>query len=162
MILDGPPLLAVSDPHTLAHDVDGVVLTARAGSTTRAQLTEAITALNQVGANVLGVVLVAADRNETYVNYDHQQRVPPAAPTTAGGNDQLWRNPTGPVIDLDRSGGRACPSGQRSAALTALTPAGGGADGHRAAGTPRRRRGRQLSARPGWEEPSMASIWAGV
>ncbi|MEZ5411918.1 MAG: polysaccharide biosynthesis tyrosine autokinase [Acidimicrobiales bacterium] len=42
VILDSPPLLAVSDPHTMAKHVDGVVITVRAGSTSTRELAETI------------------------------------------------------------------------------------------------------------------------
>lgn len=102
VILDAPPLLAVSDPHTLAHDVDAVVMTVRVGSTTRPQLREAIAALHQVGANIVGIVLVGVDRNENYVDYrprDYRGDTGLHRALPAGG-EQLWREPTGPVIEL--------------------------------------------------------------
>ncbi len=66
VVLDAPPLLAVSDTYTMARSVDGVVLTVRAGSTTRSELTEVLTVLAQVEANVLGVVMIGVKQSESY------------------------------------------------------------------------------------------------
>lgn len=66
VVLDAPPLLAVSDTYTMARNVDGVILTVRAGSTTKAELAEVLTVLAQVEANVLGVVMIGVKESETY------------------------------------------------------------------------------------------------
>lgn len=58
VILDSPPLLSVADATTLAGLADGVVLVADARTTTQADLSDAVTVLRQVKANVLGSVLV--------------------------------------------------------------------------------------------------------
>jgi capsular exopolysaccharide synthesis family protein len=66
VVIDSPPVLAVSDAHTLAKHVDAVVLTVRANETTSQELAETISVLTQVGANILGIVLIGVDRAETY------------------------------------------------------------------------------------------------
>lgn len=99
VIIDCPPLLAVSDPQTLARDADGVVLTVRAGSTTKAQLLQAISALKQVGATVLGIVLVGVDSDERHPDY-RAAKSGSLRPKVAGRGDRMWREPTGPVIEL--------------------------------------------------------------
>jgi capsular exopolysaccharide synthesis family protein len=57
VIIDAPPLLPVADSTGLAPLVDGVILSVRYGSTRKDQLSQAVTALERVGARVLGVVL---------------------------------------------------------------------------------------------------------
>jgi polysaccharide biosynthesis transport protein len=57
VILDSPPVLAVSDPAVLAPSVDGVILVLRPGKTTRRAALQAIDALRQVAAPLIGVVL---------------------------------------------------------------------------------------------------------
>ncbi|HEX6985298.1 MAG TPA: polysaccharide biosynthesis tyrosine autokinase, partial [Planctomycetaceae bacterium] len=57
VIVDTPPLLAVSDPGNVACRVDGVLLTLRLGKRTRAKAAEAREILDRVGANVLGIVI---------------------------------------------------------------------------------------------------------
>lgn len=76
VILDSPPLLAVSEPLSLSKHVDAVVLTARAGKTTKAELAEVVSTLKQNGANVLGVVLVGVSEAETYGKYGYYRQEP--------------------------------------------------------------------------------------
>lgn len=57
VILDTPPVLAVSDASELARQVDGVVLVASEGKTSREEVDQAMSRLNAVRAHVLGVVL---------------------------------------------------------------------------------------------------------
>ena len=80
-ILDAPPLLAVSEAHSLARHVDAVVLTAMAGSTTQAELLTVIDQLEQVGANLAGIVLVGVSRGDAYGR--HKQYYSEPAPTPA-------------------------------------------------------------------------------
>ena len=62
VILDTPPLLAVSDPSVVAPRADGVVLVFRMTSRARPQAERAREQLAQLGANVLGVVVNGAGR----------------------------------------------------------------------------------------------------
>jgi capsular exopolysaccharide synthesis family protein len=57
VILDSPPVLPVSDALSIARQVDGVIVTARAGRTSRQQLTKTVESLRAVGADVLGICL---------------------------------------------------------------------------------------------------------
>lgn len=57
VIVDSPPLLAVSDAAVLAADADGTLVMVRSGKTKRDQLAHAMGSLRDVGATVLGVVL---------------------------------------------------------------------------------------------------------
>jgi receptor protein-tyrosine kinase len=57
VIIDGPPLLPVSDAAIMARDVDGAILVVRHGKTTKEQLRQAALRLNQVDANMLGVMV---------------------------------------------------------------------------------------------------------
>jgi capsular exopolysaccharide synthesis family protein len=57
VILDTPPLLAVSDGVSVASRCDGVLMVADARTTARGALTHAREQLEQVGANVVGGVL---------------------------------------------------------------------------------------------------------
>ena len=65
VIIDGPPLLPVSDAAIIARDVDGAILVVRHGKTTKEQLRQAATRLAQVDANVLGVTLNMAPKRGT-------------------------------------------------------------------------------------------------
>lgn len=57
VIIDSPPLLAVTDGAVLSMLADGCVLAARYGSTRREALTAAAGVLSRIGAKLLGVVL---------------------------------------------------------------------------------------------------------
>ncbi len=57
VILDAPPALPVTDPVILASQVDGVLLVASAGQTTREACRLAIERLTTAGGNLLGIVL---------------------------------------------------------------------------------------------------------
>lgn len=94
IILDGPPVLAVSDAVALATQVDGVVVVARAGRTERQDAAEAAQRLERVGAQIVGCVLNAAAKATTayYDGYEYlpkavPQREATAAPTASGARD---------------------------------------------------------------------------
>lgn len=57
VIVDAPPLLAVSDAAVMATRLDGAVLVLNAKSTTRDQVRQALTSLERVHAPVLGAVM---------------------------------------------------------------------------------------------------------
>lgn len=70
VVLDAPPILPVSDALSMARQVDGVIVVARAGSTSRDQLTETLEALRAVGADVLGVCLVGVKSDPSRYGYE--------------------------------------------------------------------------------------------
>lgn len=57
VVVDTPPLLAVTDAAVLSRAVDGILIAVRAGSTSLDELGRSVQALEKVGAKVLGVVL---------------------------------------------------------------------------------------------------------
>lgn len=57
IIVDTPPVLAVSDPVTVATAVDGVLLVTRVGRNTRGPMERVHECLTMVNANLLGVVV---------------------------------------------------------------------------------------------------------
>jgi Mrp family chromosome partitioning ATPase len=65
VIIDGPAYLAAPDALDLAKDVDGVIIVARAQSTTSANIQSVCNSLESAGSKVLGVVLnqVSARKN---------------------------------------------------------------------------------------------------
>jgi polysaccharide biosynthesis transport protein len=81
VFLDGPPGLLVTDALIVATAVDGVIVVARAGSTSRGALRRLRDTLDRLGAHVLGVVLNAAEVRaggyfkelyRAYYDYDEQ------------------------------------------------------------------------------------------
>jgi Mrp family chromosome partitioning ATPase len=57
VFLDAPPLLGFAEPLQMASLVDGVIVVARAGDTSRTALNSVITTLTRLRANLVGVVL---------------------------------------------------------------------------------------------------------
>ncbi len=66
VIIDTPPLLAVTDPSAVAARVDGVLLTIRLSKRTRGEATKAKELLASLGANTLGVVVNGIGKNSSY------------------------------------------------------------------------------------------------
>jgi polysaccharide biosynthesis transport protein len=69
VIIDTPPVLSVTDAVVLAPTVDGVLLVVKPGTTKQAAFRQAILALNQVGANLLGVVVNEVGGRGMYYNH---------------------------------------------------------------------------------------------
>lgn len=67
LLIDTPPVLAVTDAAVLASRVDGVLLLVRAGKTKREMARRAKVILERVNANLLGVIL----SNATYKSKPH-------------------------------------------------------------------------------------------
>lgn len=57
VLIDAPPLLAVTDAAVLAQLADGVIVVARAGRTTRDELAQAFANLRRVKASILGTIV---------------------------------------------------------------------------------------------------------
>ena len=75
VIIDTPPLLAVSDPRAVAASVDGVVLTMRIDKEARPVAKRATEILRESGANVVGIVVNGVnggiDKKERNAYYDY-------------------------------------------------------------------------------------------
>jgi non-specific protein-tyrosine kinase len=69
ILLDSPPVMAVTDAAVLAPRVDGVLLVVKPGSTKLAACRQAIEQLQRVGANILGVVLNDVELNRSRYHY---------------------------------------------------------------------------------------------
>jgi capsular exopolysaccharide synthesis family protein len=69
LLLDTPPIIAVTDAAVLAPQVDGVLLVINAGHTKRDLARRAKALLDKVGANTLGVVLNNAQLDSDYYKY---------------------------------------------------------------------------------------------
>lgn len=68
VILDTPPVLVVTDAAVLSRYVDGCVLVAKADVTTKIALNNSRAALEDVNANILGVVLNSFDKRNKHYN----------------------------------------------------------------------------------------------
>jgi succinoglycan biosynthesis transport protein ExoP len=74
VLLDSPPVLAVSDNLALASQVDGIVLVVRSGLTKRRSLLRAKAQLDRIRGHVIGVVvngLSPRDTRRYYAEYTH-------------------------------------------------------------------------------------------
>lgn len=71
VLIDSPPVLPVTDAAVLAQEVDGVLLVVDAGKTRRKMVQQAVEELDQVKANLIGVVLngVSARHASYYHKY---------------------------------------------------------------------------------------------
>ncbi len=90
VVMDAPPLLAVSDAHTLSKHVDAVLVTARAGETTRRELAEVLMVLKQVGARVAGVILIGVDEAEKVGRYGEYYQKPERVVSGQPSQTDLW------------------------------------------------------------------------
>ena len=77
VVLDAPPLLGFAEPLQMATAVDGVIVVARAGNTSRKALSSVITTLTRLRANLVGVVLNEVHREVSagyYYYYGHYSK----------------------------------------------------------------------------------------
>lgn len=75
VVLDAPPLLGFAEPLQMATAVDGVIVVARAGNTSRKALSSVVTTLARLRANLVGVVLNEVHREVSsgyYYSYYHR------------------------------------------------------------------------------------------
>jgi capsular exopolysaccharide synthesis family protein len=72
VLIDSPPLISITDSVVLGSHVDGVILVAKAGATSREILKRGIAMLGEVNASIVGVVLNMVDyRKSTYYYHSH-------------------------------------------------------------------------------------------
>jgi non-specific protein-tyrosine kinase len=69
VILDSPPIMAVTDAAVLAARVDGVILVVKPGKTKLAAFRQSVEQLQHLGANLLGVVLNDVEVKRTGYKY---------------------------------------------------------------------------------------------
>ncbi|MEJ2866394.1 polysaccharide biosynthesis tyrosine autokinase [Actinomycetospora sp. OC33-EN08] len=108
VIIDGPPLLPVTDASVLSVHVDGVLLLARAGSTTAGQVDQAVESLTAVGAKVVGSVLTLSEpvAGGTYYAAVPSSSFYPAPVSPAVGFPQAEHSGP-PTVQLSPQPGRA-------------------------------------------------------
>jgi Mrp family chromosome partitioning ATPase len=73
VVLDAPPLLGFAEPLQMATAVDGVVVVARAGETSRKSVASVLATLNRLRAKVVGIVLneVHKELSDSYYYYGY-------------------------------------------------------------------------------------------
>jgi capsular exopolysaccharide synthesis family protein len=82
VVMDCPPVLAVADSLALAPHVDGVLLVADAGKSTRGAVIQARDQLEQAGGELLGAVLTNLDPSKTVYYYYQGSGYRSAAPVS--------------------------------------------------------------------------------
>ena len=82
VILDAPPLLGFAEPMQMATAVDGVIVVARAGKTSRKAVATVLAILNRLRAKVVGLVLneVHKELSDSYQYYGYYSSYYRAAP----------------------------------------------------------------------------------
>ncbi|RPI00948.1 MAG: polysaccharide biosynthesis tyrosine autokinase [Calditrichaeota bacterium] len=73
VLIDTPPVNAVTDPSVLARAVDGVILVVRSASTQRGSAFVAVEQLRRVEAPLLGIILNSVSRTSYYGSYYHEE-----------------------------------------------------------------------------------------
>jgi polysaccharide biosynthesis transport protein len=71
VIIDSPPVIAVTDSSVLAPRVDGVLLVFKLGVTHMGAAYQTVDQLQRLGANLLGVVLNEVDLKRSHYYYSH-------------------------------------------------------------------------------------------
>jgi non-specific protein-tyrosine kinase len=71
ILVDSPPVIAVTDSVILAHRVDGVLLVIKPGITKMEAARQAVEQLQRAGANILGIVLNDVDMSRSRYGYYH-------------------------------------------------------------------------------------------
>lgn len=74
IIIDTPPLLAVSDPSTVANLVDATVLTMRLNKDSRSILSQVQDTVEVVGANLVGIVINGVNEKDASYKYTNSYR----------------------------------------------------------------------------------------
>jgi Mrp family chromosome partitioning ATPase len=73
VIIDTPPVMAVTDPLNVAPRVDGVLLVLRLTKNARGIARRTLDALEEVGGSVLGVVVNGVGQGERYGSYGYNK-----------------------------------------------------------------------------------------
>jgi len=86
VLIDCPPVLPVTDSAIISSRVDGTLLVATAGTTTRKQLVRAVELLRQVGAPLVGSILnnAPSEGGYSYVYHRYEGRLDPKSSKTNG------------------------------------------------------------------------------
>jgi succinoglycan biosynthesis transport protein ExoP len=87
IVLDTPPLLAVTDPSVVAPQVDGVIVTLRSTKKGRVEAERAKEILDNLGVNIFGIVLNAVNQTRNgegygYYGYENHEKSTENVPRT--------------------------------------------------------------------------------
>jgi succinoglycan biosynthesis transport protein ExoP len=87
IIIDSPPIMAVSDPLLLSTLTDGVALVVDSSSTSRQKVRAACARLHYAKANIIGVILNRSWPDLSYYNYYYQPDEPEELPGSDSGEE---------------------------------------------------------------------------
>lgn len=74
IVLDTPPVQAVTDAQILARKVDGVLLVIRANKTKKEVVNNSVNAINNINGNLIGIVLNGVDTtSQKYYHYYEEE-----------------------------------------------------------------------------------------
>lgn len=133
IVIDAPPLLPVSDPAILSREVEGVVLVVRAGKTRRDVALRGKKILEDIGANILGVIVNNADDvlpyhyGHTYYQYGYGSDPVESGNKNRGiGQAKSSRSPSSKTKGSGKSGTESTRSSRKGTKgeSTKSTPAG--------------------------------------
>ena len=104
VIIDTPPILAVTDAVVLATRVDTVLLVTRAGSTRQSQLKHAVLRLQEVNANMSGVILNRINKQSGEYYHYYKNYYPTEKPKGGKPKESASAQPAenGPDADTPR------------------------------------------------------------
>lgn len=101
IIVDTPPLLAVTDPGVVGPQVDGVILALRSTKKGRVEAKRAKEVLDNLGVNIFGVVLNALDQGRSHASYGYYgYENYESSPVDAGRNGEDRRALVGRVEEV--------------------------------------------------------------
>ncbi len=69
ILIDSPPIVAVTDAMIISKSIDSLVLVVRAGQTETDALLHSISIVNHIGAELSGIVLNGLSRKHSYSSY---------------------------------------------------------------------------------------------
>jgi len=73
ILIDSPPIVAVTDAMIVSKAIDGLVLVVKAGKTQLEALSHTVSIIDQIGANLSGIVLNGLSRDHSYHSYYYYQ-----------------------------------------------------------------------------------------
>jgi capsular exopolysaccharide synthesis family protein len=71
VIIDTPPLMAVTDPAVVATRVDGILMTIRISKRSQDDCLRSVELLSSLGANLLGVIVNGVDNRDRYGGFGY-------------------------------------------------------------------------------------------
>jgi uncharacterized protein involved in exopolysaccharide biosynthesis/Mrp family chromosome partitioning ATPase len=93
VLVDAPPIIAVTDAAVLAPNVDGVALVIESGRNDKEIVLKARSLLDRAGVNVIGAILNNVREKNLYGDYDYYYTYYSSDPSQAGSKDRKNKLP---------------------------------------------------------------------